>query len=75
MELRKFRGKGAKMPKYEVTVLVEFTGELEADSREEAEQLAHKSWGETFDSPLTFSAVDSVELDELDELDEDEEED
>ena len=37
------------MPKYEVTVLVEFTGELEADSREEAEQLAHTSWGETFD--------------------------
>ena len=62
------------MPKYEVTILVEFTGELEADSREEAEQLAHTSWGETFDSPLTFSAVDSVELDELDDEEEDEEE-
>jgi hypothetical protein len=60
------------MPKYEVSVLVEFTGELEADSPEEAEQLAHTSWGETFDSPLTFSAVDSVELDELDEEDEEE---
>lgn len=62
------------MPKYEVSILVEFTGELEADSREEAEQLAHTSWGETFDSPLTFSAVESVELDEL-EPEEDEEED
>ena len=61
------------MPKYEVSILVEFTGELEADSREEAEQLAHTSWGETFDSPLTFIAVESVELDELDEEDEEEE--
>jgi hypothetical protein len=58
------------MPKYEITILVEFTGELEADSREEAEQLAHTSWGETFDSPLTFSAVESVEVEDLEEEEE-----
>jgi hypothetical protein len=61
------------MPKYEITMLVEFTGELEADSREEAEQLAHTSWGETFASPLTFSAVDSVEIEDLEEEEEEEE--
>lgn len=60
------------MPKYEITILVEFTGELEADSREEAEQLAHTSWGETFDSPLTFSAVESVEVEDLEEEEEEE---
>lgn len=63
------------MPKYEVTILVEFTGELEADSPEEAEQLAHKSWGEDFNSPLTFSAVESVDLEEVELEDWEEEED
>jgi hypothetical protein len=63
------------MPKYEITMLVEFTGELEADSPEAAEQLAHTSWGETFDDPLTFSAVDSVEVEELEDEEDEEDED
>lgn len=61
------------MPRYEVTMLIEFSGELEADSVEEAEQLAWTSWGDTMDNAITYSSVDSIEVAEL-EYEEDEEE-
>jgi hypothetical protein len=60
------------MPRYEVTMLIEFAGELEADSVEEAEQKAWTSWGDTMDNPITYSSVDSIEVAEL-EYEEDEE--
>jgi len=60
------------MPKYEVKMMIEFSGELEADSAEEAEQKAWTSWGDTMDNDITYDGVYSIDVDELDE-DEDEE--
>jgi len=74
IELRKFRKKGAKMPKYEVKMLVEFSGELEADSPEEAEKLAWTSWGDTMDKEITYDNVDSIEVKEIEDYEEDEDE-
>ncbi len=62
------------MPRYEVKMLIEFEGEIEADNAEEAEQKAWTSWGDSMDNPITYSAVDSIEVDEIEE-DEDEDED
>lgn len=55
------------MARYSVTMMVEFEGEIEADSPEEAENLA------IYDKTCTYVGVDSIEVDELWE-DEDEEE-
>ena len=63
------------MPKYYVKMRIDFDGEIEADSMHEAEQLAHTSWGDTMDNPITYDGIYSIDLDELDEEDEDEEED
>lgn len=59
------------MAKFEVTVMVEYCGEVEADSREEAEAM-----GWDWEDNLNYFAVDSIEVAELedDEEDEDEEE-
>lgn len=61
------------MPRYEVRMLVDFQGEIEADSAEEAEQKAWTSWGEAMDNPITYAGVDSIEVEELEEDEEDEE--
>ena len=58
------------MPRFEVTTLVEYCGEVEADSREEAEQM-----GWSWEDNLNYFAVESIEVAELDdEEDEDDEE-
>jgi hypothetical protein len=56
------------MPKYEVTMLVEFVGEIEAESAEEAERLA------IYDKTCDYSGVYSIETSELDSEEEEEEE-
>lgn len=63
------------MPRYQIDMMVQFSGEIEADSEEAAEQLAWTSWGETYDSPITYDGVYSIDVEALDEEDEDEEED
>ena len=62
------------MPKYQIEMMIEFSGEIEADNEEHAEQLAWTSWGETMDTPITYDGVYSIEVEEVDE-EEDEEED
>jgi len=62
------------MPRYEVKMMIEFSGELEADSAEDAEQKAWTSWGDTMDNEITYDNVYSIDVDELDEDEEDEEE-
>jgi hypothetical protein len=62
------------MPRYEVKMMIEFSGELEADSAEDAEQKAWTSWGDTMDNDITYDGVYSIDVDELDEDEEDEEE-
>ena len=57
------------MARYSVTMLVEFQGEIEADTEAEAESLA------IYDKTCTYVGVDSIEVDELWEDEEDEEED
>jgi hypothetical protein len=59
------------MPKFEVTVMVEYCGEVEAENAEAAEAM-----GWDWEDNLNYFAVDSIEVAELedDEEDEDEEE-
>jgi len=51
------------MPRYSVTLLIEFEGEIEAESREEAERLA------IYDDTCQFQGVYSIETKELDDED------
>lgn len=49
------------MAKFQVTTIVEFCGEVEADSQEEAEALGWK-----WETELMYSGVESIEVDQLD---------
>lgn len=67
--------KGRQMPRYNVEMMIEFSGEIEADNEEHAEQLAWTSWGETYESPIVYDGVYSIEVEKVEEdEDEDEEE-
>ena len=59
--------KGAEMPKFYVEMLVEFAGEIEADSQEEAERLA------IYDDTVFYQGVDSIDVKEIEEEDEEDE--
>ena len=64
------------MPKYYVKMLIEFAGEIEADSEDEAEKLAWTSWGDTMDNDIIYDGVYSIDVEEVEEEeDEDEDED
>ena len=60
------------MPKYYVEMRIDFNGEIEAESAEEAEKLAWTSWGDTMDNDITYDNVYDITVTELDEEDEDE---
>lgn len=60
------------MPRFYVKMMIEFDGELEANSEAEAEQLAWTSWGDTMDSEITYDSVYSIDIEEIEEEDEDE---
>ncbi len=61
------------MPKYYVKIQVNYSGEIEANSQDEAEQEAwHSYYGD--DAPLEYDSVESIEVEELEDEDEDEEE-
>ena len=62
------------MPKFYVQMKIDFAGEIEAESKEEAESLAWTSWGETYDSPITYDGVYSIDVEELDEEEDEEDE-
>jgi hypothetical protein len=59
------------MPKYFVSMKVDFAGEIEADSREHAEELAWTSWGDSMDNDIIYDGVDSIRVEEIED-DEDE---
>ena len=63
------------MPRYYVEMKIDFAGEIEADSEEDAEQKAWTSWGETYDSPIVYDGVYSIDVEPLDEEDDEEEDD
>ncbi len=54
---------------------IDFAGEIEADSAEEAEKLAWTSWGDSMDNDITYDGVYSIDVEELDEEDEDDDTD
>jgi hypothetical protein len=62
------------MPRYYVNMRIDFAGEIEADSEEDAEQKAFTSWGDTMDSDITYDGVYSVDVEEIEEEEEDDEE-
>jgi len=63
------------MPRYYIEMMIEFAGEIEADSKEDAEQKAWTSWGDTMDNDITYLNVDSITVEEVeDDEDEDDEE-
>jgi hypothetical protein len=53
---------------------IDFAGEIEAESEEDAEQKAWTSWGETYESPITYDGVYSIDVELLDEEDDEDEE-
>ena len=63
------------MPRYQVEMMIEFAGEIEADNEEHAEQLAWTSWGETYDSPIVYDGVYSIEVEAVEEDEDEEDED
>lgn len=62
------------MPKYNVEMMIEFSGEIEADSKEEAEEMAWNAWGDSMDSEITYDGVYSIEVEEIEEDEEIEDE-
>jgi len=52
---------------YQVTINVEYNGELEADSKEHAEDLAWTSYGDNDGSALTYFGVDSIIVERMDQ--------
>jgi hypothetical protein len=65
---------GAVMPRYYVQMKIDFAGEIEADSQEDAERLAAQSWGDTMDSEIGFDGIYSIDVEELEDEDEDDDE-
>ena len=63
------------MPRYYVQMLIEFAGYLEADNEEDAEQKAWTSWGETYDCPIVYDGVYSIDVELLGEEEDEEDED
>jgi hypothetical protein len=61
------------MPKYYVEMRIDFAGEIEADSKEHAEQLAWTSWGDNSDAEISYDNVYDISVKELEDEDEDEE--
>jgi len=63
------------MARYQIEMTISFSGEIEAESAEHAEQLAWTSWGDTASADITYDCVDDITVTELDEeLEEEEEE-
>jgi hypothetical protein len=61
---------GAIMPKYYVEMKIDFAGEIEADSKEDAERIAAQSWGDTMDAEISFDGIYSIDVEELEDEDE-----
>ena len=62
------------MAKYYVKMMVEFSGEIYADSMNEAEDYAWRAWGTEADAEIAYDNVYSIKLDKIEGDDEDEEE-
>jgi hypothetical protein len=63
------------MARFYVEMRIDFNGEIEAESAEEAEKLAWTSWGDTMDNAITYDNVYDITVEELDEEDEEDQDD
>lgn len=64
------------MAKFYVKMRIDFAGEIEAESAEEAEQKAWTSWGDTMDCDITYDGVYDIDVEEIeDDEDDDDDED
>lgn len=59
------------MARYYVKMRIDFDGEVEADSAEEAETLAWTSWGDSSDNDITYDGVYSIDVEEIEEDEDD----
>ena len=62
------------MAKFMVDMRIDFSGEVEADTAEEAEQLAWTSWGANVDDLISYDGVYSIDVEELEEEEDEEDE-
>lgn len=62
------------MGRYYVEMRIDFNGEIEAESAEEAERLAWTSWGDSSNDPISYDNVYDIKVEELEEYEEDEDE-
>jgi hypothetical protein len=60
------------MARFYVKMRIDFDGEIEAESAEEAEQLAYTSWGDSMDNDITYDGVYDIDVEEIEEDEEDE---
>ena len=63
------------MSKFYVKMRIDFAGEIEAESEDEAEKLAWTSWGDTSDNAITYDGVYSIDVEEIEEDEDEDEED
>ena len=61
------------MAKYYVEMRIDFNGEIEADSKEHAEEIAWTAWGDTSDYDIQYDGVYSIDVEEVYEVEEEEE--
>ena len=59
------------MNKYYVKMSVHFNAEIEAESKEAAEEMAWTGWGESSDSFITYDGVDYINVEDMGEICED----
>jgi len=62
------------MARFYVQMKVDFAGEIEADSKEHAEELAWTSWGDTTGDAISYDGVYSIDVEELDEEEDEDDE-
>lgn len=62
------------MGRYYVKMRIDFAGEIEADTENQAEDLAWTSWGDTMDNAITYDGVYSIDVEKMED-DEEEDED
>lgn len=48
------------MATYNIEMTVSFSGEVEADSEHEAEQIAYSSWGDTSSALIQYDSVEDI---------------
>jgi hypothetical protein len=61
------------MARFYVEMRIDFSGEIEAETKEQAEELAWTSWGDTSDNDIQYDGVYSIDIEEIEYEEEDEE--